>query len=94
MKEFSGIVWWAVQGLRKLQMDGQLIESPSAMEWKVKASREATPIRSFVTDRCDRDPTYSESKDRLYEAYEIDCAQHDHTAMPRNSFLSAVAAAV
>ena len=72
--ELSGVLNWAVKGLRRLLRQGDVTDAPSVEEARRDYVRRSDPVAAFVDDRVLVDPEAEETKDDLYEAY----AKHVH----------------
>ncbi len=57
--ERTGILHWAIDGWKRLRERGYFIQPPSSDELVEQMNELASPIMSFVTDRCDVGDEYS-----------------------------------
>ena len=67
--ELSGVLNWAVKGLRRLLRQGDITNPPTVEEARRDYVRRSDPVGAFVEDRVLVDPEGEETKDDLYEAY-------------------------
>ena len=67
--ELSGILNWAVKGLRRLLRQGDITDAPTVEEARRDYVRRSDPVAAFVEDAVLVDPEGEETKDDLYEAY-------------------------
>ncbi len=67
--ELSGILNWAVKGLRRLLRQGGVADAPSVEGARRDYVRRSDPVAAFVHDRVVEDPEGEETKADLYEAY-------------------------
>ncbi len=67
--ELSGVLNWAVKGLRRLLRQGEITDAPTVEEARRDYVRRSDPVAAFVDDRVLVDPEAEETKDDLYEAY-------------------------
>ena len=68
-EELSGVLNWAVEGLRRLLDQGGFSDTPRVEEIRDAYVRLSDPVAAFVEDRVLVDPEAEETKDDLYEAY-------------------------
>ncbi len=68
-EELSGVLNWAVEGLRRLQEQGGFSDTPGVEAIRDAYVRLSDPVAAFVEDRVLVDPEAEETKDDLYQAY-------------------------
>ena len=76
MQELPGILWWSIDGWRKLQERGSLLQPQSAIENFRAMEDLASPIGAFLRDDCEIGPDYSVIRGDLYAAYQEWCEEH------------------
>ncbi|NQU20949.1 MAG: DUF3854 domain-containing protein [Candidatus Nealsonbacteria bacterium] len=69
MNELPGVLWWAIDGWRKLQERGGLLQPESGAESIQQLDELASPVGTFVRDCCRVGPEYSETRRDLFDAY-------------------------
>jgi putative DNA primase/helicase len=67
--ELSGILAWACAGLRRLKERGRFMQPDSSTEALAELEELASPVASFVADRCDIEPEAWVEKMTLYKAW-------------------------
>ncbi len=85
-EELSGILAWAVQGLRRLTGQGGFSGSSTVQEVRERYTRLSDPVAAFVEDRCVKDPNGRVPKDDLYEAYIGYCEDRGLTRLVKTVF--------
>ncbi len=68
-EELSGVLNWAVEGLQRLLLQGDVSDAPTVEEARRDYVRRSDPVAAFVEDRVLVDPEEEIPKDDLYEAY-------------------------
>lgn len=85
--EMSGILRWALEGADRLWAnDGRFTLGDSVRSAMEQAERQGSPLRSFVMDRLEFDPTGREPKDSLYMVYQSWCEAEGFHALGKNVF--------
>lgn len=73
--ELSGILLWALEGLDRLNRNGDFSSPESSRTVTVLRERQAAPVSAFLADWCTTgDPEQSELKTDMYESYKAWCA--------------------
>lgn len=84
-KELSGILNWALEGLKRVQKRGLIV--PDAVNAATNTYRvQQDPLSGFLEEYCEIGPTYTESADALYAAWKEFCADRDVIPGAKNSF--------
>ncbi|MEM0343813.1 MAG: phage/plasmid primase, P4 family [Thermoplasmata archaeon] len=75
-EELSGILNWALEGLRRLQRNGCFSNELSPMRMREEYIRLANSLRAFLLDQCEITASNADfvSKDSFYNAYVAYCA--------------------
>ncbi len=87
-EELSGILGWAVEGLRRLLKQGGFSDSPTVEETRDAYVRLSDPVAAFFEDRCLKDPDATPvTKDDVYEAYSSYCQERGLNRLTKNVFV-------
>jgi P4 family phage/plasmid primase-like protien len=81
-EEMSGLLNWALEGLRRLLDKGDFSKSPSTEEVRVQYQRMASPLKAFVDDCIIVNPDSWISKEDLFREFMEYC---DHHKLPKPS---------
>jgi len=73
LKERPGILKWAIEGWRQLQVDGRLIEPASSRAAVEELEDLLSPVAAFVRERCDVSPGNRVWVEDLYRAWREWC---------------------
>jgi putative DNA primase/helicase len=73
LAELPGILWWALQGLDRLERQGYFTEPTSSRDAATALLDMASPTGAFVRDRCQVGPTYEVPMKELYAAWRAWC---------------------
>jgi putative DNA primase/helicase len=76
LAEAPGILWWAIDGWRKLQKRGALFEPQSGIETFRAMEDLSSPVGAFLRDECQIGPEHSIPRADLYAAYQSWCERH------------------
>ena len=76
IKEISGIAQWALDGLRRLRINGRFTEAESGLEEKALIKDDMNPLSRFIDNVCLVSPEAFVTTDRLYDTYLLWCKQH------------------
>lgn len=74
MKELSGILAWALEGLDRLTERGYFTKPGASKAVEEISRRQAAPVSAFLDDWCSLDSEASERKEDVYEAFKAWCA--------------------
>lgn len=74
--EMPGILAWALTGLRRLRARGRFVQPSSSADAVELMEDLASPISSFLRERCIVDPGASVSVQDAYEAWRDWCREH------------------
>ncbi len=85
-EELSGILVWAVGGLRRLLRVGAFSNSSTVETIREEYTRLSDPVAAFVADPCEKDPTSDVRKDDMYAAYVKYCGERGLTKLAKNVF--------
>jgi len=69
--EMPGILNWAIEGLRQLQVCGRIESPASARETMNELDELSSPVKAFVNERCRLGPSFRIPTKSLYEAWRI-----------------------
>lgn len=75
LKEMPQIFCWALEGLERLRERGKFIQPSTAASTVQELSELNSPILDFVNSHCEIGGDYRVSKELLYGAYKIWCAE-------------------
>jgi putative DNA primase/helicase len=81
-EELSGLLNWAIEGLRRLLVNGKFSYKKSSYDIKYIMERSSHPLASFVRDRLVQEVGNKISKDLMFQSYAIYC---DENKLPRLS---------
>jgi putative DNA primase/helicase len=93
LSELTGILNWAIEGLRRLQARGHFVQPASSAEMIELLEDVASPIRRFIKECCDVGTELGVARDVLYKAYDEWREQNGHHRMSRTKFGQALIAA-
>ena len=83
--EYSGILWWAVEGCLLWREPG--LKAPLVIEQATEGYRqESDVLADFITDRCDLDPKALTPINDLYAAYTQWCEENHERPRAKNTF--------
>jgi putative DNA primase/helicase len=71
--ELPGILNWGLVGLRRLMARGRFLEPGSGLAIKQDIMDMASPVGTFVEDKCILDPGARVEKSELFQAWVTDC---------------------
>lgn len=77
-EELSGVLNWALEGLRSLQHRGRFEESAVSLKAKTEFQHEANPVRVFLDEQCLVDPKGTIPITNLYETYKLFCESNGY----------------
>ncbi len=69
IEELPGILWWAIDGWRKLREHGRLLQPASGAEMLGEWEDLASPVGTFLRECCDVGPEFHVPRAALYSAY-------------------------
>lgn len=73
--ELSGVMWWAIEGWRKLQERRRLLQPASGAEAVAELEDLASPVGCFLRERCRVSPELSIKRSTLHEGYAEFCKE-------------------
>ena len=73
LAELPGILLWAIEGWRRLRERGYFIQPNDGCESLDAMTALASPVKAFVADYCELDPSAETSVAELYTAYQTWC---------------------
>lgn len=76
--ELSGIFNWAIQGLDRLQANGDFTMPKQVEELTKRYKYDSNVVLNFVDDECVRDANAGEHRDTLYSAYVAWCRKFNY----------------
>ncbi|APW59201.1 DNA primase family protein [Paludisphaera borealis] len=79
--ELPGILLWAFEGWRRLRLRGRFLQPDSARDLMESMDEMASPIATFLDDRCMLEPGATISSGALYEAWRTWCREHGRDAV-------------
>jgi P4 family phage/plasmid primase-like protien len=100
-EELPGILNWAIAGWQRLWKRGHFAETAEGLDAKAQFIRLASPVLSFVHERCklevEQKPPVNErdfevEKDTLYAGYKRWCGENNRQAEGKEDFGAALAA--
>jgi putative DNA primase/helicase len=84
--ELPGILNWSLDGLERLERQGQFTRPASTDETIVALRDLASPVAAFVRDCCVQDPEYRVPVDELYSAWKAWAEANGHTKSTKQVF--------
>lgn len=78
IKELPGILHWALEGLHRLEERGYFIQPTSALQHIDELQTMASPIQTFIKQKCELGPLKWISIDGLYQAWKKWCEEVGH----------------
>ena len=72
-EELSGILNWALDGIRSLRQRGQFEEPVVCLKAKNEFQHETNPVRVFLDEQCQVDPSGTIPITNLYDTYKMFC---------------------
>lgn len=75
-QEAAGILWWGLDGWRKLQERGALLQPTTGAEIFAAMEDLSSPVGAFLRDECQTGPEHSITRSDLYTAYKAWCEEH------------------
>jgi putative DNA primase/helicase len=85
-QELSGILNFALKGLKRLRKNGQFTKSVSAEEMRHFWLNHSTPMNQFLTEHIQQDSNSQETKDDLFERYQDFCSKENVPSDSRQKF--------
>lgn len=76
MKEREGVAQWALEGLRRLKINGKFTEADSGVEEKELVKYGMNPLSGFVENVCVVSEKAFVTNERLYDTYLLWCKQY------------------
>jgi putative DNA primase/helicase len=77
-EERSGILHWAVEGLRRLRSRGRFVQPRSGEDDIALMGDLSSPIEQFVDELCQIGPDQRVGVDELFDAWERHCEEGGH----------------
>ena len=84
--QLPGILNWALAGLKHLERRGHFVQPKSSTEAIATMAEMASPIRTFIRDRCEQNPDDSVFIDDLYAAYGKWAELNGHPKIAKSTF--------
>ncbi len=84
--ELSGLLNWALIGLRRLLENGEFTNMPTPEEMEDYWERMSDPISAFCTDCVIKDPTALTPKEKLYSEFVKYCIKEKYPITAKNTF--------
>jgi putative DNA primase/helicase len=75
-EELPGVMWWAMEGWRKLQERGTLLQPESSADALADLEDLASPVNAFLRERCSIGPDETVPRSDLYDEYTDWCKDH------------------
>jgi putative DNA primase/helicase len=85
-KELSGILNWALEGLRALRKQDHFTQPTNSAELIEMMRFAASPILEFISDRLEVGKELGDSRDHVHAAYKGWCIANDHRPMSKTKF--------
>lgn len=89
-EELSGILSWALEGLKRLFSSWEFSRSASTDELRLYYERISSPIKAFVQDMVDFDPEKHETKTDIWNMFVEYCRESRLPIISRDSFFKAL----
>jgi P4 family phage/plasmid primase-like protien len=90
--ELPGILNWAIAGWRRLRERGHFAETVDGLEAKAEFIRLASPVLSFVSERCTLGPEQEITKQEFYDKYKEWCSKNGRLPESKEEFGAALVA--
>lgn len=84
--ERAGVLLWALEGLKRLRARGHFEQPASGRAQLEQMAELSSPVQAFVKEQCERGPTLSVVRSRLFHAWESWCDEQGHVAGNSASF--------
>lgn len=85
-EELSGILNWALGGLRRLLKTERFTKAKTVEETRHQYVQASNPIKAFVEEHIEADPNNVTTKDEIYETFIKYCRKYNLPTTPKNSF--------
>ncbi|MHA1973468.1 MAG: DNA primase family protein [Candidatus Hodarchaeales archaeon] len=85
-EELSGLINWALKGLKRLLKNGEFSNSQSTEEIREYYTTMSNPLLAFVTKHLIQDPEAFETTDRVYNSYVQYCRDNGFVAEKKSQF--------
>ena len=85
-EELSGLLNWALEGLKRLQKNGRFTKSLTSDELQELYESMSDPITAFIETRLIQSTSGAELKDTVYQAYYRFCRDRGYTAVTARTF--------
>jgi putative DNA primase/helicase len=85
-EELTGILNWALDGLARLEKQGQFTRPASTDEAYIALQDLASPVGAFVRDRCELDIGHEIPVDELWDAWKAWAEENGHRVADKQSF--------
>lgn len=83
LQELPGIFNWSIAGLRDLRESGRFVVPKASEATREDFGRLSSPVDAFLTDACLEGPQENVTRDELYVAYRLWCAESGHLPVAR-----------
>lgn len=91
-EELSGLLNWALEGLRRLQENGHFTKSMSAEELQELYESMSDPITAFIEERIVLESSGVASKDAVYMSYRQFCKDRGYTNVTKGTLTTEIKA--
>ncbi|MCW3988824.1 MAG: phage/plasmid primase, P4 family [Candidatus Bathyarchaeota archaeon] len=91
-EELSGLLNWALLGLRRLQENGNFTKSMTADELQELYESMSDPITAFIDEKIVLEPSGVASKDAVYQAYHEFCKTKGYTTVTKGTLTTEIKA--
>lgn len=85
-EEMSGLLNWALSGLKRLLETSKFSFNKSTQEIKEIMEKHSNPLISFIVDNFQEVPGFKINKDEMYELYQIYCQVKKFPLISKNMF--------
>jgi putative DNA primase/helicase len=85
-EELSGILLWALAGLRRLQQRGHFVTPKVCADALTDYRQDSNPARVFLDENCQEDTEGSIGCSQLYEHYQSWCRQNGFDMLDARQF--------
>jgi putative DNA primase/helicase len=76
LAEKTSILWWAIEGWRRLRQRGRFVQPASADDLLSEFAELTSPVLAFIQDRCVVGPNEAATVSALFEAWKAWCQDH------------------
>lgn len=83
--ELSGVLNWALEGLKNLRTDGKFVISEKNTTEMIRFKRENSPLAEYIESEYEKEENETVSFETLYAGYKLECAKNGNKAKSNNN---------